>query len=165
MTRNDLLDAVCAFTHATLGDMILPCARQRAQEDVILRPIDIYKMRLSNSSQYKKYAPYVIHQVITGTDRQKSGTLTESECVIRSVFCIYHPDEQQGALSLLELTERFRIELLKKRVLDDRFELILDGDGLEATIYPEDLDSYYAAEIISVWRMPAVEREDVFKYI
>lgn len=165
MTRNDLLDAVAAFTKETLGDMILPCARQRAQEEQIYRPVEVYKMRLPDSGQYKKYAPYIIHQIVSGTDSQKSGQRTASECILRSVFCVYHSDEQEGALALLELTERFRIALLKKRVLDERFELELDEDDLETMIYPEDLDSYYAAEIITAWRMPAVEREDIFKYI
>lgn len=165
MTRNDLLDAVAAFTKEALGDMILPCARQRAQEEQIYRPIAIYKMRLTDSSQFKKYAPYVIHQIVSGVDEQKAGHFTTSKCILRSVFCVYHSDEQEGALALLEATERFRIALLKKRVLDERFELELDDEDLETIIYPEDLDSYYCAEIITAWRMPAVEREDVFKYI
>lgn len=34
---------------------------------------------------------------------------------VRSIFCCYNPDEQEGDLALLNMMERFRVELLKVR--------------------------------------------------
>jgi len=54
--------------------------------------------------------------------------------------------------------ERVRINLLKEVVIGKQYELDLDA-GLETLIYPEDTAPYYAGEMISVWKIPAVRRE------
>lgn len=165
MTKNDFLEAVAVFSRECFCDMLLPCAVQSEDEAQVFRPPEIHKMRLPDSSEAKKKAPYVIHQVISSTDSQKAGRRTESGLFLRSVFCVYNENEEEGALALLEMTERFRIALLKKRVIDDRFEIELDEENLETLIYPDDTAPYYAAEVITAWRMPSIEREDVYRFI
>jgi hypothetical protein len=71
---------------------------------------------------------------------------------------VYHPDEEEGALLLLNLMERLRIRLLKDVVIAGQFELDLEA-GLETLIYPDDTAPYYAGELLSTWKLPAVERE------
>ena len=77
---------------------------------------------------------------------------------MRSIFCVYSSNEEEGALALLNLMERLRIDLLRKCVLADRYELDLET-GLEGLIYPNDSAPYYMGEMVSMWKLPAVERE------
>lgn len=55
---------------------------------------------------------------------------------MRSIFCVYCNDEQEGALHLLNLMERLRIRLLQDVVIGGQFELDLEA-GIEVLIYPE----------------------------
>jgi hypothetical protein len=160
MTRAILLDRLKEFTEQAISGLLLPTKKERGENKIECRPADVYKMRLPDSNAAKKKAPYIIHQVITGKDRQKSGSLCESETTIRSIFCVYGEDEQEGALLLLNLMERLRIELLKKIIIAGQFQLLLDDSGIETLIYPDDNTApFFAGEMVSRWRLPAVERE------
>lgn len=160
MTRAILLDRLKEFTEQAISGLLLPTKQEKGEKEKELRPADVYKMRLPDSNSAKKKAPYIIHQVITGKDQQKSGNLCEAEATIRSIFCVYCEDEQEGALLLLNLMERLRIELLKKIIIAGQFQLLLD-DGLEFLIYPDDTAPFFTGEMVSKWRLPAVEREVV----
>ena len=95
--------------------------------------------------------------MITGKDEQAPGQLPTASVSIRTIFCVHHPDEQEGGLALLNLMERLRIALLEKGAIGGQF--ILDRTaGLESFIYPEDTAPYYAGEMISAWILPAVAR-------
>ena len=59
---------------------------------------------------------------------------------------------------LLNLMERFRIKLLREVIIGDQFQLDLES-GLESLIYPDDTAPFFAGEMVSVWKMPSVERE------
>lgn len=160
MTRAILLDRLKEFTEQAISGLLLPTKQEKGEKEKELRPADVYKMRLPDSNSAKKKAPYIIHQIITGKDLQKSGNLCQSETTIRSIFCVYCDDEQEGSLLLLNLMERLRIELLKKVIIAGQFQLLLDDDnGIEALIYPDDTAPYFAGEMVSRWRLPAVERE------
>ena len=81
-----------------------------------------------------------------------------SRATIRTIFCVYHPDEQEGGLALLNLMERLRLSLLEQGVVGKQF--ILDKEtGLESLVYTEDIAPYYAGEMISVWKLPPIERK------
>ena len=69
-----------------------------------------------------------------------------------------HHDEQEGGLALLNLMERLRIALLEQRSIGKQFRLDLEA-GLESLVYPEDTAPYYAGEMISVWKLPVIERK------
>lgn len=158
MTRNDLLEVLKVFTQETVSGMSLPTQIQSENEQQEYREPEVYKMRLPDGRAAKKKAPYILHQVITGMDTQPDGKPPESRTTIRTIFCVYSPDEQEGGLMLLELMERLRIALLRKVVLDGRFQLDL-GEGLETLAYPDDTAPFFCGEMKSVWRMPEVERE------
>lgn len=89
---------------------------------------------------------------------QPQGDRATSQAVVRSIFCVYHFNEEEGALALLNLMERLRISLLKQVVIGNRYQLDL-SEGLELFIYPEDTAPYYAGEMTSTWIIPSVARE------
>lgn len=159
MVKNDFLDSIKAFTEEAIKELILPVRIQSAGEQQSYRAATVYKMRLPDSTSATKKAPYIVHSVITSTDKQSPGELTQSSAQLRSVFCVYCEDEQEGALYLLELMERFREQVLRTRVLDGRYALDLETP-MESLFYPaEDTAPYYLGETVSTWRLPPIERE------
>ena len=159
MVKNDFLDALCEFTRECVGDLLLPERVQGEFENPKMRPAEVFKMRLPDSRAAKKKAPYIIHQILTSSDAQTAGRESVATVTVRSIFCVYCGDEEQGALMLLELMERLRISLLRCRVLQKRYQLDLREGPLECLIYPDDTAPYFAGEMSTVWRVPAVERE------
>lgn len=159
MTKNDFLDQLVARTNETVGDIILPVKLQASSEAQEYRAAEVYKMRLPDGTSATKKAPYIIHQIVTSTDSQPTGQNVQSSCTVRSVFCVYHDNEQEGALALLNLMERLRISFLRQPILSNRYHLDL-RQSLETLLYVDDTAPYFAGEMKSVWRMPTVERED-----
>lgn len=158
MTRVTLLECLSEFTEKAIEDLLLPTKKEKGEKPQ-LRTAAVYKMRLPDSTSAMKKAPYILHQVITGSDSQPVGMHCTAEATVRSIFCVYSDDEQEGGLLLLNLMERLRIALLKEVVIAKQFQLLLNENGLEFLIYPDDTAPYYAGEMISRWRLPAVERE------
>ena len=159
MTKIVLLEQLKAFTEDVTKDLILPVAPQKEdKEPPKNRSADVYRTRLPDSRAAKKKAPYILHQVITSKDTQPPGQRMISRATIRTIFCVYHPDEQEGGLALLNLMERLRLSLLEQGVVGKQF--ILDKEtGLESLVYTEDIAPYYAGEMISVWKLPPLERK------
>ena len=158
MTRVDLLNALKAFTLKSTGDILMPTSIQKCDSDTQLRAANVHLMRLPDSSAAEKKAPYIIHQLITARDQQEKGQRPKATAQVRSIFCVYNRNEEEGALALLNLMERLRIDLLRTCVLEDRYELDLET-GLEALIYPNDSAPYYMGEMVSMWKLPDVKRE------
>lgn len=161
MNKVILLDRLAEFTEEAIKNIRLPVSVQSEDEYEKLRAAKVYKMRLPDGPSARKKAPYIVHSVLTGYDEQTEGSFGYSQATIRSVFCVYCPDEQEGSLNLLNLMERLRIELLKVRVIGNQFELDLKKSKLETLIYPDSTETapYYLGEMISSWRLPAIERE------
>lgn len=158
MTKAVLLDLLADFTKQSTKDLIMPTKMQKGDTEQKFRAADIHKMRLPDSASATKKAPYIIHQVVTGKDIQRPQNRPSAGTLIRSIFCVYNDNEEEGGLMLLNLMERVRIELLKSVYLGNQFELDLEA-GLETLIYTDDTAPYYAGEMISTWKLPAVERE------
>ena len=162
MNRVDLLDSLAEFTKNTVADLILPVRAQKNNQNPTPRAADVYKMRLPDSNSSTLKAPYILHQVITGKDTQLSGQDAASRCSMRSIFVVYGDDESEGALHLLNLMERLRIELLKTQVLSRRYQLDLEA-GVETLVYPEDTAPYFMGEMATTWIMPVVRREVTYE--
>ena len=154
MTAVILLEKLKEFTEDVIKDLIMPTKMQKGDTEQKYRAAEVYKMRLPDSGAASKKAPYIIHQVITGKDTM------ESQTVIRSIFCVYNENEEEGGLMLLNLMERVRIALLKNGTVGNQFTLDTTA-GVEKLIYPDDTAPYYAGEMISTWKMPIVRREVV----
>jgi len=156
MTKVVLLEALKEASIEATKDLILPVAQQKEDKGPPQpRAADVYCMRLPDGKAAKKKAPYILHQIITGKDAQKQK---KSTAMVRTIFCVYHPDEQEGGLALLNLMERLRIALLEQGVIGKQFRLDMDAE-LEQLVYPEDTAPYYAGEMISVWNLPTIERK------
>lgn len=163
MTKVFLLDALKAFTEEQVADILMPVRAQKEDggEKPPDRAAEVYKMRLTKSSAAQKAAPYIIHQIITGNDIKTQGTRQQGRTVVRSIFCVYNEDEQEGSIMLLNLMERLRIALLKQVVIGKQFQLDIET-GLETLIYPDDTGSYCAGEMMTTWHLPSVEREVLY---
>ena len=153
-----LLEALSEFTRTAERGLVMPTRIQSKDEEQQYREPLVFKMRLPDSKSATKKAPYILHQLITENDIQQERNEDEATAVVRSIFCAYSPDEQEGALMLLNMYERFRIKLLKECVIDNRFEINKKA-GLEFMAYPDDTAPYYAGEAISTWKIPAIKRE------
>ncbi|MDD2296801.1 MAG: hypothetical protein PHX79_03190 [Sphaerochaetaceae bacterium] len=158
MNRITLLEQLRTLTSDVIGDIIMPIRMQKGDTEQSSRAADVYLMRLPDSTSAQKKAPYIIHQLITGKDIQLEGESETASAVIRSIFCVYNDNEEEGALMLVNLMERLRISLLKQIVVGDQFQLDLEA-GLESIVYPDDTAPYYAGEMLSTWKLPAIQRE------
>lgn len=156
MTKNILLDALKLHTERAVGNILLPVAPSRGSSEPD-RPAAVYKQRLPDSASAKSKAPYIIHQIVTGSDKQVDGD-EQSSCTVRSVFAVYAEDEQEGSLMLLNLMERLRISLLRELTLNRQFQLDRKA-GLETLVYPDDTAPYFIGEMSSTWIMPPVQIE------
>jgi len=175
-TKVGLLYALKAFTKQATKDMKLLVKRQsRDEKDPQPRPADVYLTRLPDMTSYQKKVPFILHQAVTSLDELKSagkGTgqrrELESTGVIRTVFCVYHPDEQEGGLALLNLMEKMRVALLLFPVLDKVFELDLE-EGISQLVYPETGERgtapYYLGEMVTTWKLPQIKRLDAARVI
>lgn len=159
MTKVILLEQLKAFTEASVHDLLLPVAQQKEDKELPApRAAEVFRARLPDSKAAKKKAPYILHQIITGKDAQAPGQQGTAVATVRTIFCVYNADEQEGGLALLNLMERLRLDFLEKGVVGNQF--VLDREaGLESLIYPEDSAPYYAGEMISTWKLPIIERK------
>ena len=159
LTKNELLEALKAFTEGALGGLRLPVELQEEDEAPPLpRRPEVHTMGLRDYTEAQRKAPYVIHQVVTARDVQQPGQLLESTAVVRSIFAVYHPDGHEGPLALLGCMERLRIALLKQGVVGRQFTLDTRA-GVEYLVYPDNIPPFYAGEMVSTWILPPVGRE------
>ena len=157
MTRIVLLEYLRDFTKEATADLIMPTKPQKGDAEQGYRPAAVYLMRLPDSSSATKRAPYVLHQLISGADQQKENHII-SAASVRSVFCVYNDDKQEGGLMLLNLMERLRVALLQQVIIGEQFTIDLDA-GLNILTYSNDTAPYFAGEMISTWKLPTVKRE------
>lgn len=160
MDRITLLEQLKLATQQATENLLLPVRQQQCQDQGWQeeRAPEVYLMRLPDESTAKKKVPYILHQIITGKDVQPAGERVQSSATVRSIFCVYARDSQEGGLMLLNTMERLRIHLLENVVLGRQFELDLQA-GVETLIYPDDTAPYYAGEMATEWKMPATERK------
>lgn len=160
MTKTDLLEAFKTFTEEVTKDIILPVQQQKAdKKPPAPRAPEVHIMGLADFTAAKKKAPYVFHQLITARDQWTPGRpRPDSQATVRSVAAVYDINNQEGQLALLELFERMRIALLKQGVIGEQFKLDYEA-GVEYLIYPDNIPPFYAGEMITVWKLPPVERE------
>ena len=173
-TKVGLLYALKAFTEQVTGDMPLPVKRQSKDEkEPAPRPAAVFKARLPDMASFEKKAPFILHQAVTSEDAMKNtnrGTGMQirrelvSTCVVRSVFCVYSKDEQEGGLLLLNLMEAMRTALLLYPTMEDKtFELDLE-EGISQMIYPETGERgtapFYLGEMVTQWKLPTIKRLD-----
>lgn len=162
MTSIILLDRLRDFTEEAVKDLILPVALpDEDMEPPPPRAPLVFRARLPEFSDAVEKAPYVLHQLVTRKDVQPAGQLISAQVVVRTVFCVYSEDAQEGGMQLLNLMERLRIKLLERRVIGKQFRLDM-GAGLDSLVYPDDGEHptapYFLGEMYSIWKIPSNER-------
>lgn len=169
MTKVMLLRELKTFTEAVIQDLRFPVQPQ--EEDELPpqdRVADVYIPRLPELRSYVRKAPFITHEIVTGKDKldpdPRGGKRLDCTAVVRSCFCVYHPNEQEGTLALLTLMEQMRISLLERPVLGGQFTLDLDA-GIETLVYPVNPNQtaqspFYLGEMITTWGLPPVKRLD-----
>ena len=170
MTRITLLEQLKDFTERHIGGLLLPVQMQEGDEAPPPdRAATVYLPCLPELHSYMQKAPFLTHEIITGKDilRQSTapggGKYPQSSAVVRTCFCVYHEDEQQGRLALMNLMERIRIPLLEEVVIGKQFRLDLDA-GAETLEYPRNpnqtaVSPFYLGEMITTWYLPPIERK------
>ena len=156
MSKVILLKELKAFTLDVTRDLIFPVAQQKEdKEPPKPRAAEVFCTRLPDSKSAKKKAPYILHQFINDKTIQPKDQRLNSTAVVRSIFCVYNPDEQEGGLALLTLMDQLYLSLLERPIVGAQFTLDLEA-GMESMAYPEDSAPYFAGEMVTVWRMPPV---------
>ena len=159
LSKTSLLEAFKERTAEATSDLILPLQMQKGDTVESGRAADVYIGRLPDSKQNTKKAPYILHQMVNSVNKQIPGEQLQSKAIVRSIFCVYCDNEQDGTLMLINLMERLRISLLRNPLIgDNAFECDLQ-EGLEDLVYPDDTYPYYLGEMISVWELPPIKRE------
>lgn len=163
MTDVELLTALKARTEAATGDLLLPVRMQEADDQAPPpRAAAIYLVELPEQASSEKKTPYILHTVAEGTDKyaervdglggRDNTRHLDGRAEVRSVFCVYAPDGQEGGLLLLTLMDRVRRDLLDYPTIGP-FQLDLDA-GLERTVYDSaewELGPYHVGGLISRW--------------
>lgn len=150
MTPIVLLDRLKEFIEMSIKDVILPSRNSEP------RAAKVYKGNLPNKEAETKQVPYILIRFITGKDDQLSGEMTDSECRVRIIVVTYSDDGEEGYINALNLITRIRIALLKERIIGDQFLLKMP---LEYIVYEDDTDPYHIGEMMTIWNIPAIERE------
>ena len=169
MTRIILLERLREFTEECTRDLLLPVQMQDEDEEPPPdRSVAVYTPCLPELSAYARKAPFVTHEIVTGKDSLKQDAgggvkRPQSDAVVRTCFCVYHENEQEGRLALLNLMERLRIALLEEVVIGKQFKLDLDA-GVETLVYPGNpnqtaVSPFYLGEMITTWKLPIIERK------
>lgn len=163
MTRVELINALAEFVTDAVKDFRLPVSVQKGDDEAACedRAPKVHKMRLPDGTSYKKYAPYVIVQYVSGKDVQPNVKKPDGEAsaFVRLIFCVYDENEEKGSMTLLNVMERVRIALLRKVRIGGQFLLDAADGGLEHVVYNDDTAPYYGGEIVGTFYAPPIERE------
>ena len=160
MTSVRLLEALRDRTREATSELLMPTKPTKGEPDQGNRAPAVYIARLPDEKASNKYAPYVLHTVVNTSYQQEAGAMAPLGLVnVRTLFCVYSPDEQEGGLYLLNCMERIRIDLMTHPVLEKQFKLDHEG-GIEQLIYPDDTAPFYLGEMMTVWKMPQIRQEE-----
>lgn len=173
MTTVEFLHAYGDKTEGWTKDLLLPVKVQEEDEtDPKPRAATVYLMRLPETKKAEKKAPYILHAVAEGEDKytdhhdgyggKATGRHQVDTVEVRSVFCVYAEDRQQGGLYLLELIDRVK-EGLKREPTIGPFLLDLEK-GIDWTVYDSDewdLGNYHVGGMVTTWTKKAQPRPEV----
>jgi hypothetical protein len=180
MTPAILLERLKEFIQENTADIILsvrpvknktlpaaPRSKDKTADEsagnvITSRAAEVHLMRLPDKDAEENRIPYILLQLLTGVDTQEQGQRGDSEAKIRIVVATYSDNDSEGALDTLNLITRIRIALLKAGEIGKQFLL---RKPLEYLIYPDDTSPYFFGEIMTIWEMPAIEREVNTHYV
>lgn len=150
-TPIDLLNALCELCGDATKDIALPVRPEKAGAESSERAPKIYRMDIPKKEDDTKQVPYIIVQVLSGTDVQKPGEQPDCGCGVRIVFGVYSEDMGEGRLNVLNLIHRVRAELLRRRAIGGNFLL---SNQIDWAIDPANTAPYHFGEMIMSFEMP-----------
>lgn len=156
MTPFVLLDELKTFIEKETKDLLSPVMLTHGSKGPKERAAQVFVMRLKEEADKTNKVPYVLLQFIKSEDKQEPGKATECRCWVRIIAVTYAKEEDEGALALLNLLTRIRLALLREGIIGRQFVL---ESPLEAVMYPDTPTPYHLGEMMSVWRMKAMESE------
>jgi hypothetical protein len=160
MTALELLDVLAEFVRENTKNIILETEGKVINDDEREpdgeRAAFVYKMRLPDENAVLANIPYILLQVLTGSDTQDEGEQPNAGCKIRIVVVTYSADYSKGKIDVLNIIERLRIALLRKQVIGGKFQIKMP---LERVIYPDDQAPYFDGEMMTNWFLPTIYRE------
>ena len=109
-----MLEDLKRLCEEAVKKMIMPVQLQKGDAKAESRAPEVYKMRLPHSNDAKKYAPYIIIQIIDSKHIQPEGQRPVYTATVRFVFAVYGEDEQEGSIMLMNIIDRVRYKLLKQ---------------------------------------------------
>lgn len=155
MTPTILLEELKKYIEEKTKNILLPVRNKRG-EVAEERPPKVYLMNLPTKEEEVQQIPYILIKYLTGKDDQILGDNVEAQASIRIIVATYAEDAEEGGMALLNVISTLRYNFLKEQEIAKQFRLILP---LENIIYPENTRPYYLGEIMSLWTLPAIERE------
>jgi len=156
MTPFVLLDELKTFIEKETKDLLSPVMLTHGSKGPKERAAQVFVMRLKTEADKTNKVPYVLLQFIKSEDKQEPGKAMECRCWVRIIAATYAKEEDEGALALLNLLTRIRLALLREGIIGRQFVL---ESPLEAVMYSDTPIPYHLGEMMSVWRMKAMESE------
>ena len=172
MTPIDLLNVLKGYVEQVVSTLVMPVKMGRDSEPLVdedgnykfssypEKVPGVYLMNLPDVKAQREKAPYIVLQLVNGIDEQDDGKPEESSCNIRIVVCAYSEDLAEGPLQVMNVIDRLRKSLLEDRIIGKRYELQMP---LEYLLYPDNPAPFYFGEIMTRWKLPAVQRRVYFE--
>lgn len=159
MNRIMLLEALKQRQSEDLKDLLMPTAPKKDKPSE-LRTVEIFKGKLPDRKSETEKAPYIVNAVLNSNFYRNPGEEPTGLCTIRSTICVYNEHQEEGILMVLNILERLRISWLKNPIVDGVFELLFDEEHqIQDLVYPDDTAPFFMADLVTVWKLPPVERE------
>lgn len=159
MNRIMLLEALKQRQTEDLKDLLMPTAPKKDKPSE-LRTVEIFKGKLPDRKSETEKAPYIVNAVLNSNFYRNPGEEPTGLCTIRSTICVYNEHQEEGILMVLNILERLRISWLKNPIVDGVFELLFDEEHqIQDLVYPDDTAPFFMADLVTVWKLPPVERE------
>ena len=156
MTPVILLDDLQKFIEENTADILLEVKVRTGTATEKERAAKVYKLGLPKKDDTTQQIPYILLKILNGADEKKDGEPKSSEVRVRIVIAAYSQSEERGQTALLNRILRIQERLQKQHIIGGRFCLKYP---FEYIIYQDTTPPYFIGEIMTVWSVPAIERE------
>ena len=158
MTRYFLINELKDFCESKVKKLSYPTSVQKGDTEKVERAPEVYAMRLPNSREAKKFAPYIIIQLADSEHIQRESSQPEYSSTVRFIFCVYDENESGGAMRLLNLMDLVHEALLRQVKVGKCFCLDVHKP-LDSLIYPDETAPYFVGEMVGTFTLPPTKRE------
>ncbi len=160
MNPDDLLDSLDALIKEQTKDLLLPLRVDRGENrengEKFRAPLT-FTMDLPKKEDDTRLAPYILTQILTGTDEQKPAEDPSSVCSVRVVVVLYCDNMGEGKRNVLNVITRLRMEMLKRKIIGKHFVL---ADKIDWVVDPRSVGSYFSGEMLMNFKLPPIEPND-----